>query len=200
MIICLGPICLPVWHLWVVLVFLFKPIKNVAISVLEATGARKRAAAVIEDARRSRAAAPKGPIEAAGDEVGAADRDAAAPPPPESTGSFTLVNSDAEWDAAVEAARALRQPFVVQFSAAWCQPCVRFLPTFKALAAEFPAALAKVDVDVCPKLAEGWGVAALPTFIGFRCGPEGLERVGGVQGAQKLEVESLLARCCVAQS
>lgn len=58
-------------------------------------------------------------------------------------------------------------PVVVDFWAAWCQPCMHLAPIFTGLAAEHPGVrFVKVDTDRAQDIARGVGIKSLPT-IGF---------------------------------
>jgi len=56
-------------------------------------------------------------------------------------------------------------PVVVDFWAAWCQPCKRLSPLLEQLTQEAQGAfrLARVDVDASPNLALRYGVRSIPT-------------------------------------
>lgn len=60
-------------------------------------------------------------------------------------------------------------PVLVDFYADWCPPCGQLAPTIKALAKEYEGRVrfVKVDVDKSQRLAESYGVRALPTVILF---------------------------------
>ena len=76
-------------------------------------------------------------------------------------------------------------PVLVDFYADWCGPCKMLEPTIEALAAETPATVAKVDIDVHQQLAQQHGVRGVPTLLLFVDG-EPVERVVGVQGEDSL--------------
>jgi putative thioredoxin len=71
-------------------------------------------------------------------------------------------------------------PVLVDFWAAWCEPCRMLTPTLQRLAEEYQGAflLAKVNSDQEQALAAQFGVRSLPTVKVFRNGQVVDERVG----------------------
>lgn len=63
-------------------------------------------------------------------------------------------------------------PVLVDFSAAWCQPCQTMAPIMDNLASDYSgkAKVFKVDTDHNPILSKTYNVNALPTFVMFRNG------------------------------
>lgn len=80
---------------------------------------------------------------------------------------------------------------LVDCYADWCGPCQMLEPTIEALAAESAAAVAKVDVDALPGLAQRLGVRGVPTLLVYAQG-ELVERTSGVQ--DRATLESLINR------
>lgn len=64
------------------------------------------------------------------------------------------------------------QPVLVDFWAAWCQPCLRVAPVLDELADDLDGKLtiAKVNMDENLELASRFGVQSIPTFILFEKG------------------------------
>ncbi|MCM1319674.1 MAG: thioredoxin family protein [Muribaculaceae bacterium] len=76
---------------------------------------------------------------------------------------------DGETDPSTMEAINGKIPFVVDFSATWCEPCQRLKPYFKQYAETFKgqAKFVTVDIDEHPELAKKYGVEAVPTVIIF---------------------------------
>jgi len=75
---------------------------------------------------------------------------------------------------------------LVDCYADWCGPCQMMEPTIEALARESDAAVAKVDVDANPQIAQQVGARSIPTLLVFANG-EPTERLVGAQDRASLE-------------
>ena len=75
---------------------------------------------------------------------------------------------------------------LVDCYADWCGPCQMLDPTIEALAAETDAAVAKVDVDAYPHIAQKLGARGVPTLVLYADGRPA-ERLVGVQDRATLE-------------
>ncbi|WP_331232900.1 thioredoxin [Natronorarus salvus] len=69
---------------------------------------------------------------------------------------------------------------LVDFHAEWCGPCQMLAPVVEAVAADSPAAVAKVDIDRNRQIAMEYGVRSVPTLLLFSDG-EQVERLVGMQ-------------------
>jgi len=75
---------------------------------------------------------------------------------------------------------------VIDFTASWCGPCKMIAPKYEAFAGQFPdITFLKVDVDEQAKIAEKYGVEAMPTFIFLNNG----EQVDKLTGASVDQLE-----------
>ena len=100
------------------------------------------------------------------------------------------ISSAAEFDALIGS----KKPVLVKFCATWCGSCRRFVPTFDALATQYPGVeFVTVDVDGVQEVFNaqfaGCSRVSLPSFKHFKAGSE----VGNfVSGANEAEIRKLL--------
>lgn len=79
------------------------------------------------------------------------------------------------------------RPVLVDFCAAWSEPCGLLAPILETLEAEARGAvkLVKVDADDNPALMQAWGVRSLPTVLVFQGGRQ-VDRLVGIRSAADL--------------
>lgn len=75
---------------------------------------------------------------------------------------------------------------LADFYADWCGPCQMLEPTVREIAQTTAAAVAKVDVDALPQLAQELRVQGVPSLFLYADG-EPVERLVGVQDYGTLE-------------
>lgn len=79
------------------------------------------------------------------------------------------------------------KPVLIDFHATWCGPCKMIAPVIDEIATELKdtAVICKLDIDVCPDIAQKHGVMSVPTLIVFK-GGEPVEKVVGARPKQAL--------------
>ncbi|MCK4232535.1 thioredoxin [candidate division WOR-3 bacterium] len=73
-------------------------------------------------------------------------------------------------------------PVLVDFWAAWCQPCVILAPVMEELAADYDGRvkIIKVNVDEARELAQNHQVMSIPTVVFFKQGEIKDRSIGAV--------------------
>jgi thioredoxin 1 len=89
-----------------------------------------------------------------------------------------------------EVVRGSDKPVVVDFWAEWCGPCKMIAPILSEIASEQSdhLAIAKLNVDDNPEIAQQFSVMSIPTLIVFEKG-QPAKRLVGAKGKPQLMQE-----------
>ncbi len=78
---------------------------------------------------------------------------------------------------------------IVDFWAGWCQPCLRFAPTFEAASEKHSdIVFGKVDTEAQQQLAAEANITSIPTLMAFREKVLVFAQPGALNGAQLEQV------------
>ncbi|EDQ86412.1 uncharacterized protein MONBRDRAFT_28276 [Monosiga brevicollis MX1] len=167
MIICIGPICIPLWGLLPLIAAFLAPYWAKLKQWLGWTAPPETptaATTATEGDASSEQDAPATSLE---------DEPAAMPPT-----AVRRIDSEDDWAACKAEAQSHGWVMVVDFGATWCKPCQALKPAFHSAAAKRRALFVEVDVDDTPEIAEEYQVAALPTVLILRDGKEVTKKTG----------------------
>ena len=80
-------------------------------------------------------------------------------------------------------------PVLVDFTAAWCQPCKMLDPLVTQLAQEWDGKVkvVKLDVDQNPDTTQAYRIQAMPTLMIFKDGKVAAQRVGALVQKKQLQ-------------
>eukprot|EP00386_Alphamonas_edax_P002435 GDKI01007222.1.p1 GENE.GDKI01007222.1~~GDKI01007222.1.p1 ORF type:complete len:193 (-),score=51.58 GDKI01007222.1:492-1070(-) len=185
-VICIGPVCIPIWHIPVILAFLlpksiYDPIANWFKSLCG-----KRGDPAAEHKKNDDAPVANGSTEGSNADPGAS-----------SASGFFAVHSSEEYEERCKAAADADLFVVVDFTATWCGPCQRIGPVFEKLSKQYRGCFLKVDVDECQETASAADATALPTFHLHRADiKKKLVKIGQVIGADPKALERLVTSAC----
>lgn len=120
--------------------------------------------------------------------IGLGNKKPVTAPPAESADVFSVSTQEFETKIMAE---AQKRPVLIDFWAPWCAPCKQLMPLLEEIVAaqKGKIALAKVNIDDNPELAQAFRVQSVPTVVAFFMG----QPVAGFQGVRpKSEIDTLI--------
>ncbi|EKX51767.1 thioredoxin h [Guillardia theta CCMP2712] len=186
MIICLGPICFPIWHILPVLFLLFAKARSVFCWLFGypqpgAEEGKDKIEGGDEDKNVDGAVKAE---EDGGNDTGLRQR--------KKNPEVLKVESTEHWERLLKESKDMCEPLVVDFTARWCKPCKQVAPFFEELNKKHRGIFVSVDVDDLDAVAAEAGVTAMPTFQVYKRG----KKVKEVTGAFKEDLENLVVSQC----
>eukprot|EP00038_Savillea_parva_P024929 m.45542 g.45542 ORF g.45542 m.45542 type:complete len:200 (-) comp6662_c0_seq1:75-674(-) len=197
MIICLGPICIPLWGVLPFLLVVFKKVYEWVMGTPYDSPTDKDKGepscwtdAVAEAATRL-ATDTAGPSEATEGGLRQRNVPGAAAGDEKVVGRVSPVATTSAWVQVLARSDVDGTAVVAKFTAGWCAPCKRIAPVFEELAAAHATAtFVEVDVDAAEDVAKGAGAASLPTFQVYR----GSRKMATMSGAKEPELRDFVAQ------
>lgn len=97
------------------------------------------------------------------------------------------------WETLINDAQTSGKAVIAEFTAVWCPPCRMIAPVLEDFARKNPNIdFVKLDIDnkAVESVVVGHGVAAVPTFVGYRGGA----KVGAFSGADRAALAQMVER------
>mmetsp|Transcript_1194 Transcript_1194/g.2879 ORF Transcript_1194/g.2879 Transcript_1194/m.2879 type:complete len:198 (-) Transcript_1194:380-973(-) len=115
----------------------------------------------------------------------------------ESTKQIEMIHDEDVWEDRLSNSRSQNLALIVKFTASWCGPCKKISPVYKELCASVNAEknvakFVEIDVDELDDISAKALVAAMPTFIVYKGGNE----VGRLSGAIEDKLRNLVKEHC----
>ncbi|EGD79385.1 thioredoxin h isoform 1 [Salpingoeca rosetta] len=181
MIICIGPVCIPLWGLFPFLLVLLSKawakikswlgIETAAAPETPAEEQKETTSNVLHSdkddkgTRKTAIEASSGDATEEAASKAASDTDGLRARKPDKFKAVVQVESVKHFQDLMREATDKGWPLVVKFTAVWCKPCKAIQPHYQQLAAKLPGIFLQVDVDEVDELADRYRVNALPTFL-----------------------------------
>jgi len=193
MIICLGPVCVPIYALLPFLAAVFYKVKEAILAwwggdaaAAAASGASGNCEGGVCTLNGTAPDAHEGGLSGTRSELEW----------PFSTSKVAEVESEERWQELVRLSQQGRT-LVVKFTATWCKPCHAIQPHFEGLAKDCnpkgnEVAFVTVDTDELDDVAAECSVSAMPTFLVFKSG----NKVAEVLGAREQALTDIIRLHC----
>ncbi|XP_009803170.1 thioredoxin H2-like [Nicotiana tabacum] len=99
-------------------------------------------------------------------------------------------HSSSKWKLHFDSLKDTNKLVVIDFTATWCGPCKYMEPIMNDFAAKYTdVEFVKIDVDELDKVAEEYGVQAMPTFVLIKKGKVVDKVVGADKDGLKKKIE-----------
>jgi thioredoxin 1 len=110
------------------------------------------------------------------------------------TGSKVVeILNENNWETLITDAQKSGKAVIAEFTAVWCPPCRMIAPVLEDLARKHPQVdFVKLDIDnkAVENVVVSHGVAAVPTFVGYKGG----NKVGAFSGADRAALTQMVER------
>ncbi len=127
--------------------------------------------------------------------IGMTPKKTTATPAPKAEGAFIFETSTANFEVDV-LKLSLEKPVLIEFWAPWCGPCKQLMPVLEQLvgARQGKIAMAKVNIDESPELAQAFRVQSVPMVVALYKG-QPVTGFAGVRPPKDIDhlIEQLLA-------
>ena len=193
-VICLGPVCIPIWGLLPILFTLFPSLRKYVVG--EHSPAWLRTCLCLKKDAATTTAAPRIPL--------SSERTTELDQLMETNVTLIPIQSSSEYDYLLHTLiHTYQRNVVVQWTASWCKPCVAMQPVVAALSksTKHRITFIKCDLDLLQSLSQECNIAAVPTFQGFG-GSTSSEKdekkntlLFSVVGKKEQELLSAVAKC-----
>lgn len=159
-VICLGPVCVPIWGLLPILFTLFPSLRKYIVG--ERSPQWLRTCLCLKKEGSNTPKLNRKPLDK--DRLQELDGMMAA------QATNLIIRSPSEYDHALNTLiRTHQRNVVVQWTASWCKPCKEMQPVVSKLSNSIKSRVTfiKCDLDVLPSLSQECHITAVPTFQGF---------------------------------
>jgi thioredoxin 1 len=159
-VICLGPVCVPIWGLLPILFTLFPSLRKYIVG--ERSPQWLRTCLCLKKEGSTTPKLNRKPLDK--DRLQELDEMMAA------QATNLVIQSPSEYDHVLNTLiRTHQRNVVVQWTASWCKPCKEMQPVVTQLSNSIKSRVTfiKCDLDVLPSLSQECHITAVPTFQGF---------------------------------
>lgn len=127
--------------------------------------------------------------------IGMNPKKSATPSAPKAEGAFIFDTSTENFETDV-LKLSLEKPVLIEFWAPWCGPCKQLMPVLEQLvgARQGKVAMAKVNIDECPEIAQAFRVQSVPMVVALYKG-QPVTGFAGVRPQKDIDhlIEQLIA-------